>query len=350
MILSDDMAAFARQTLGLPGSVHAGLAPLGGRGSDRAFFRLTWGEGESAILIRYETRRIENAYYADLARFLHTIGVPVPRVLGHDPIQCLMVMEDLGDEDLWSAREAPWEKRGSLYRKTLAMIHRLHSLPEKNFPWGQVPLMEGFGPHLYQWERDYFRDHFVRDVCGVKLEGSFPEALEKELAGLAGRLSNGMRCLVHRDFQSQNVMIRENEPVFIDFQGMRFGNPFYDLGSLLCDPYVEFRDEDREALLAYYYGLSNQDLDWSSFSAAFWEGAAQRLMQALGAYGFLGLSKGLAAFLAHIPSGLRNLRLAAIRSPSLPLLIEVCEMCEEALRRSPLPEPERYPAATPDRG
>ncbi len=339
MNLVDDLVAFARQTLGLPDSVLPEAAPLGARGSDRTFFRLAWGGGQSAIAIRYDTKRVENAYYADLAHFLGTIGVPVPRVLGHDPVQCLMVMEDLGDKDLWSARNAPWGERGSLYRNTLAMIHRLHSFPEKKFPWGKVPLMEGFGPRLYRWERDYFRDHFVGNVCGVRLGDTFGKALEEELSGLADRLSQGTRCLIHRDLQSRNVMIRGGEPVFIDFQGMRFGSPFYDLGSLLCDPYVEFAGRERDELLDHYYGLSDRSLDRPSFAAAFWEGAAQRLMQALGAYGFLGLSRGLPAFLHHIPAGLRNLRLAASRSPSLSLLLELCGLCEQKLGPSPQRNP-----------
>ena len=91
-------------------------------------------------------------------------------------------------------------------------------------------------------------------------------------------------------------MIRDGEPFLIDFQGMRFGNFFYDLGSLLCDPYVHFSSSELDELLSYYYGLSEWDLDWGSFQDRFWEASAQRLMQALGAYGFLGLRKGLRPF------------------------------------------------------
>ena len=81
---------------------------------------------------------------------------------------------------------------------------------------------------------------------------------------MAERLSGTRRSLVHRDLQSQNVMIRNGEPFLIDFQGMRFGSLFYDLGSLLCDPYVDFSDRERQELLSFYYGLSQSDLDWVS--------------------------------------------------------------------------------------
>ncbi len=325
------MITFAKDALGLSESVSIKLSPLQGRGSDRSYFRLKWNRKDSAILVHYDPKRIENTYYADIAEFLRDIQVPTPRIIRHDPAQCLIVMEDLGAEDLWSFREAIRETRQSLYRKTLAVAHRLHAFPEKDFPSNRVRLMEAFGPDLYRWERDYFRDHFVKGLCGVLLEPSFGRELEMELSALAERLSGTKRCLVHRDLQSQNVMIRDGEPFLIDFQGMRFGSPFYDLGSLLCDPYVNLSDEERDELLFSYYGLSIQTLDWAAFRNCFWEASVQRLMQALGAYGFLGLNKGLRAFLDHVPSGLRNLQQAASHLASLPRLRELSQACRRVI-------------------
>ncbi len=329
------MIGFCREALGLSESVSIELFPLEGRGSDRTFFRLKWPQ-ESGILIHYDPKRVENTLYANIAGFLRDIDVPAPRLIRHDPAGCLIVMEDLGDKDLWSLRKNPWETRQALYQKTLTIVNRLHSFPEKDFPSARLRLMEGFGHDLYRWERDYFMDHFVRDICGIELAPSFERELEGELSALAQRLTTTMRCLVHRDLQSQNVMIRDGEPFLIDFQGMRFGSPFYDLGSLLCDPYVNFSDSERNELLSFYYGLwsaEGRNLDWALFQNFFWEASAQRLMQALGAYGFLGLKKGLKAFLEHIPAGLRNLHLAATHVASLPRLRELCLACQRAIEQ-----------------
>jgi aminoglycoside/choline kinase family phosphotransferase len=216
-----DMIGFVREALGLSESVVIELFPLEGRGSDRAFFRLRWSRNDSVILVHYDPKRVENTYYADIAAFLVGIDVLVPKLIRHDSARCLIVMEDLGDTDLWSLRENPWEVRRSLYQKTLTLAHRLHSFPESDFPSSRVMLMEGFGPDLYRWEQDYFRHHFVRDVCGIKLEPSLERELEVELSRLAERLMATKRSLVHRDLQSQNVMVRNGEPFFIDFQGMR---------------------------------------------------------------------------------------------------------------------------------
>jgi N-acetylmuramate 1-kinase len=126
-------------------------------------------------------------------------------------------------------------------------------------------------------------------------------------------------------------MIFKNEPYLIDFQGMRFGTRFYDLGSILCDPYVNFSTSERMDLLAFYYGLSDPEMDWIVFQNAFWEASAQRLMQALGAYGFLGITKGLKSYLLHVPAGIRNLRMAAENAASLPILLEVCNKIDSKL-------------------
>jgi len=327
------MISFAREALGLSESVSLKISPLEGRGSDRTFFRLKWNRKDSAILVHYDPKRVENTYYADIAVFLREIDVPAPRLIRHDPAGCLIIMEDLGDTDLWSFRKTVWETRRTLYQKTLTAVHRLHSFPKNDFPSGRVSLMEGFGPDLYRWERDYFRDHFVRDVCGIKLGPSFERELEAELSALADRLAGTMRCLVHRDLQSQNVMIRDGEPFLIDFQGMRFGSPFYDLGSLLCDPYVNLSESELNELLPFYYGLSTWDHDWATFRNTFWEASAQRLMQALGAYGFLGLQKELEAFLDHIPAGLRHLQLATLQVGTLPRLRELSVECQRVIEK-----------------
>lgn len=322
---------FARKALELAESATVEIIPLSGRGSDRAFFRLTWDTTNSAILIHYDPIRAENGYYGDIARFLKGINVPVPALIHHDAGRCLMLMEDLGGNDLWATRNESWEKRKILYEKTLAVVQRLHSFPLEEFPVATIRLTDAFGPELYKWERDYFRDNFVKGVCGVEFEPASDRELEVELSGLAQHIHEANRSLVHRDLQSQNVMVRDEEPYLIDFQGMRFGSPFYDLGSLLCDPYVLFSEEERDKLLVFYYGLSKKDLAWSDFQQLFWEASVQRLIQALGAYGFLGLQKGLTAFLGHIPSGLANLKLAAERTNALPTLMKIIQKCARVL-------------------
>jgi N-acetylmuramate 1-kinase len=330
----DELVLFARKALGFSHSVEMELMPLSGRGSDRAYFRLKWEQTRSAILVNFDPGRIENSYFVGIAEFLFDNGIPVPGIIRHDAAACCILMDDLGDTDLWTLRKSSWETRRILYQKTLLSVHRLHLYPERDFPSGQVKLMEPFSSAYYRWERDYFRANFVNALCQVELKPDFETQLENELNDLAKRLESDKCSLVHRDLQSQNVMVYHDEPFLIDFQGMRFGTRFYDLGSLLCDPYVSFSESERMELLSFYYQLSDSGLDWERFRNAFWEASAQRLMQALGAYGFLGLTRGLQSYLAHVPAGLRNLCLAAENANALPLLLELCERCNNKIRDS----------------
>ncbi|MGB9627267.1 MAG: aminoglycoside phosphotransferase family protein [Thermodesulfobacteriota bacterium] len=329
----NEMIGLTREVIGLPEAMPIEMIPLEGRGSERDFFRLKWDRNQSAILIRYHRKRLENTYYAEIALFLHQIAIPVPRLIHHHPDLCLILMEDLGDKLLYDFRKENWETRKALYQKVLSTIHRLHVFPLKDFPEGKVRMVEGFSTDLYRWERDYFRNYFVRECCGINLEPLFEKELEIELSNLANRLLGSMVTLIHRDLQSQNVMIRNGEVFLIDFQGMRVGNPFYDLGSLLCDPYVNLKEKEREDLLSFYYGLSKWSILWEDFLKYFWEASAQRLMQALGAYGFLGLKKGLKNYLEHIPRGLHLLHLATNQINTLPKLQELALRCQETKDR-----------------
>ena len=329
--LHHEILPFVRQTLGLGKSITVQMALVTGGGSSRSFQRVRYGNNGSVIFMQYDRAHEENNYYAAIAEFLREIDVPAPRISAHDPARGFIVMEDLGDLDLWSFRHESWPTRSAYYRKTLAITYRLHSFPAEDFPSEKVPLMEGFGPDLYRWERNYFCENFVQAVCGITLSLTEGEKLEDELRDLSDRLENIKPTLVHRDLQSRNIMICKGEPVFIDFQGMRFGNLFYDLGSLLYDPYVSLTEGERMELLQGYYQRWDRD-DWSDFQEKFREASAQRLMQALGAYGFLGLKRDLSEFLSHIPNAIANLLDAATRTYRLPLLRNLALRCQDTLK------------------
>ena len=119
----------------------------------------------------------------------------------------------------------------------------------------------------------------------------------------------------------------------IDFQGMRKGCFFYDLGALICDPYVTFEDEERNELLDFYYELMNPAYSRDEFVQNFWMGSVQRLLQALGAYGFLGLKKHKTDFLSHIGNGLENLLIAVDNVSGLETLSDLATECETILAR-----------------
>jgi N-acetylmuramate 1-kinase len=306
------------------------LEPIKKGGSDRQFFRVSLPHKDSFIFMHYGDEVAENAYWASINSFMASLGINVPRIIEQDIPRHFILLTDLGDVDLWSERSLPWEERREYYFQALTQIRRLHAYPLARIP-ADLKLSESYSLRLYKWEHEYFLENLVGEVCKIKPSSADAAKLNKELDALSERLQKIKPCLIHRDFQSQNIMIKNERPVLIDFQGMREGCLFYDLGSLICDPYVTFDDEERDELINFYYELMNPDYSRDIFVNNFWEASAQRLMQALGAYGFLGLKKNKPTFLKHINNGLTNLIIAVNQTPKLVRLKNLAIQCQTTL-------------------
>jgi aminoglycoside/choline kinase family phosphotransferase len=301
------------------------VEPIEKGGSGRKFWRIRAGTGadcggDSCILVRYSLDRADNAGYADVARFLIRIGVRVPEILLHDPAEGIMVMEDVGDTDLFSFRAAPWPERRRLYELTLAQAALLHT--KAHLAPDRPPLQPPFDAALYEWEQDYFIEHCLGRHFKMSASDIAAHVDRPRLREIAAQLAAEPRCLVHRDFQSQNVMIRDGQPAFIDFQGLRPGLAQYDLASLLLDPYVSLPSDERDALFAHYLTVANVE-NPARFRVLHDLCAMQRLMQALGAYGKLGHTDGRSHFLAHIPAAILLLREVVGRISGMESLAEL---------------------------
>ena len=299
-----------KTTAALAGFVPESLTPIEKGGSSRFFFRVRSGSGDSAILVRDLGEKEENRHYAALAGFLSGHGVPVPKVLGASEEEGLLWLEDLGEQDLWASRNESWDVRRPHYESVLRGISLLHRIPCGDDDVRGLHLQLAFDERLYRWEQEYFVNHCLGDIFGISESVRSMFFASGAMQRLAVGLAALPRQLVHRDFQSQNILIRNGEAAFIDFQGMRPGLAQYDLASLLCDPYVEISAEERDHLLAYYKTILGKDGTevGDEFDRVFWQCAAQRLMQALGAYGFLSIHRGKPAFRAHVSPALARLR------------------------------------------
>lgn len=281
------------------------ITPIEKGGSDRKFYRIQFSSEQSVVLVKYNPEKIENQRYVEIAEFLTAHAIRAPRIYFHDPGESLIWIEDLGECDLWSYRGESWPARRDFYRSALEEVAKLHRVSEVASAEIRPHLPAQFDTALYLWEQSYFFEN-----CLGRFFGSDAKQL-KELANLpalhriAERLASFPRVLVHRDFQSQNIILRHKQAYLIDFQGMRPGLAEYDLASLLYDPYVRLGTAERMELLEIYRATVH--LDDPGFEEKLQLCAMQRLMQALGAYGYLGLVKGNKSFLNHIPAAFRSL-------------------------------------------
>ncbi len=311
MFSQDSIINETRARFALPGD-DIRITPIEKGGSERRFYRVRTGQ-RSLILVKYNDQREENRHYVRIAEVLDALGVRSPKVYFHDENEGLIWMEDLGERDLWSDREEPWPVRRAGYQSALEEVYRLHTRGWEGLAKFPFTLQIEFNAALYRWEQRYF----FENCLGRYFDNLQDPGKAERIANLpvwdaiAEKLAAWPRVLVHRDFQSQNVLMHGGHAHLIDFQGMRPGLAHYDLASLLYDPYVCLSKSERGELIDFYLGLGRRhDLgaNRAEFDEIYRLCATQRLMQALGAYGFLGLVKGKSDFLSHIPVALASLR------------------------------------------
>jgi N-acetylmuramate 1-kinase len=305
------------------------IVPIEKGGSDRRFYRICCSPEQTLILVKYNLEREENRHYVEIAQFLAGHDVRTPRIYHHDQEEGLIWIEDLGERDLFSYRGESWLVRRAFYESALDEILKLHRLPESVCEEMRDRLPAEFNAALYAWEQSYFFENCLGryfKIDNVKLSAL---ANMPALSEIAARLGELPRLLVHRDFQSQNIMMRNGQAYLIDFQGMRPGLAQYDLASLLYDPYVDLSEAESDELLAYYCGGKITD----HFRETLRLCAMQRLMQALGAYGFLGLVKEHKHFLPHIAPAMESLCAIVSALAGLEELADcVCELGQKRIR------------------
>ena len=271
-------------------------------GSDRQFFRAA--KGDQTCVVVYD-REIEP--YIELYHHLFAMGVPVPRIHHYDIDEKYMVQEDLGDTSLFALST----KDKDFTRWYKAAIDVLIKLQIEGRP--STPVTCRYDREHIQWEQEYFRNFFLMQQCGISktelsgLERDFQNLTERVLA-LTESIND---YLMHRDFQSQNIYLKEEKVRLIDFQSARIGPLTYDLAALLRDAYVHIDAEEERNLIKYYMGVISErgiHISDSDFCSAYELTCLQRNMQALGAFANLSLNKGKLHFKQFIPRGVELLK------------------------------------------
>lgn len=300
------------KTLGLaPGNCQ--ITPLAEQGSGRRYARLSGSDpGLSWIWCAYTRDRPENAYSAACAAFMTRCGVNAPKTLLHTPETGELVFEDLGDVRLLDIDDP--DQRLKFLIQVIEQIARLHSQSPTVFKQFPLPLQEPFGARLYTWERNYFREETLEAVFNAS--SLWTPAIEEECQAGQDLLIRSPRTIVHRDLQSANIMVKDGQAWFIDFQGMRLGVGVYDVASLIFDPYLGLSATHRGELWRHYLTCLHVAGAPAVTKEVLTAAAAQRLMQALGAYGKLWLKDGREWFKDHIDTGLMMLKQATAGQPA----------------------------------
>lgn len=273
------------------------------------------GAGPSVILVNHGAPPAEGRCEADsffaIGRHLFHMGIPVPRILAYDRPTGSLVVEDLGDLNLQTIVRGSANARLAVdhYRAAIDQLVAMGIDGAKGFDPAMTYQTACYDVEfVLEMESKYFVEAFLNRYLGLEIDF---QALRSEFEILAERgVEHPYKGLLHRDFQSRNILIRHNKCYFIDFQGARIGPLPYDLASLLIDPYVELPSSLRDELLGYYLNRFSEHapVNVDEFLNAYRYCALNRNLQVLGAFGFLSKVKGKKDFEAYIPPAVASLK------------------------------------------
>ncbi len=310
IILTDILKGLFEQHFGSAvDTAHPLRAMLGASG--RKIVRLS-NQQHRAIGILYGVRE-ENVAFLEFSRHFRRHGLPVPEIYTEDLEHGAYLEEDLGDTTLFEFLSA--NRSGDniaqpvveAYRKVVALLPRFQVEAGRDLNYAVCYPRASFDRQSIAWDLNYFKYYFLR-LADISFN---EQALEDDFSRLTALLLSADRgYFLYRDFQSRNVMLRDDKPFFLDYQGGRKGALQYDIASLLFDAKADLPPPLRQQLLDCYLERLGEhiELDRDAFTQHYYAYVYVRIMQALGAYGFRGFYQRKTFFLQSVPYALKNLR------------------------------------------
>lgn len=293
------------------GYLPEGIIELPPSGSYRRYFRLFYKTG-SVIGVFNEDKK-ENQAFVSFSKSFVKEGLHVPLILAEDLDNNTYLISDLGDITLLNFIELN-DEDGALNNESVLMYKKvLENLPlfqikgSKVIDFSTCYPRAAFDKQSMMWDLNYFKYYFLK-LAKISFD---EQKLEDDFLTFSDFLLDAdCNYFLYRDFQSRNVMIYENEPYFIDYQGGRKGALQYDVASILFEAKTSLNEEIRNELLEHYLLCLSRHIqfDRDEFLKYYYGYVYIRIMQAMGAYGFRGLYEKKTLFLQSIPKAIEHLK------------------------------------------
>ncbi len=277
-------------------------------GSYREYYRIQ-SAAKSAIGV-YNADKKENLAFISFTKSFLLAGLPVPEIYAEQLENDVYLLQDLGDVTLYSFIQENKSINDAVlgeYKKILGLLPALQVDGAKLIDYAVCYPRDSFDRQSMMWDMNYFKYCFLKPAKVVFDE----QLLENDFIALADfLLSADCDYFLYRDFQSSNIMLFNDKPYFIDYQGGRKGSLHYDVASLLFDAKALLPNSARVGLLNYYIEslqtkLTVNEMDFKNMYYGY---VLIRIMQAMGAYGFRGLTERKELFLQSIPPAIDDFR------------------------------------------
>jgi len=308
------------------GDTPSQIVPLRSDGSDRKIYRIFSQQNTSnakslttsipkTLIGIIGNNREENEAFIHFSRHFKKHNLRVPEIYSQNLDKGVYIEEDLGDDTLFNWMMDIRRDRGfiddikTMYETVVKDLPNFQIKAGLSIDYSFAYQHTEFARESMSWDLHYFKHRFLNYFYKSKIDHT---KLEIDFNILINYLMEESRdYFLYRDFQSRNVMIKNNTPYYIDYQSGRKGALQYDLASLLYDAKADLPQAFRESLLEIYITETNKylNLDIDKFKEYFYAFSIIRIMQALGAYGYLSAVKGKTHFFKSVPFAIRNLEI-----------------------------------------
>ncbi len=301
--------------------------------SARRYYRIY--VDKKSYLVAYNSDIRENSAFFYFTKLFYFNKLNVPQLFHTSEDKTIYIIEDLGNETLYSSVvKSNFEPEFILrnYKIALNKLVQFQMLDTDKIDFEKCYPRESFDYQSILWDLNYFKYYFLK-LVNVPFDEQLLENDFNALIKIITEIKNDY--FMFRDFQSRNIMIKDNELNFIDYQGGRRGPLQYDVASLLFDAKANLTNGTKSYLLEYYLSIAGayETIDNEKFKSDYYYVALIRLLQAFGAYGYRGYFERKEHFLKSIPYALNNLDFIISKLPkenSITYLIEVIRKMKDS--------------------
>ena len=308
--MEEIVAAISRLFMEYSGMHEDRIEKLPQSGSDRIYFRIY--SGDKTLIATHNLNIKENDTFLKFTDHFLNAGLPMPEIFSVNDSKTIYLQEDLGTTSLLDKLEQHGhnEYTYGLFKRSLQELSKVQIAGDRGLKYEEWCLTaKEFGRQAIMSDLLYFKYYFL-DTLKMPYD---KQAMLIDFELLSIYLTNvEHKYFMFRDFQSRNVIVNNEDPHFIDYQGGMKGALQYDVASLLWQAKANLSDDWKNSLLEDYMNEAEyhlgEPIDRPQFISQFNGYVLIRLLQVLGAYGFRGLFERKAHFLSSIPLALRNLK------------------------------------------
>jgi aminoglycoside/choline kinase family phosphotransferase len=293
---------------------------LTGDASTRRYYRIFTDKDSYVVCLDnpYDDDILKHPFLS-VQHFLASNDIRVPKILDHNLSRGYSLQEDLGNETLLHRLGLITSSSDeySIYKTIIDQLLELHRIPDR--------LIDN--ANLFQHKFDYqkfmdetrFTFKYFMNFFNKNMDEELITELENLFHPIMKRLSDQKMVITHRDFHSRNIMVKNNEYFFIDFQDARWGIPQYDLVSLLEDCYYDLSSENRDKLKKYYYENLNPSIhgqeNYNNFLELYDDMLIQRVFKAVGSFCYIYNWRKDERYLKYIGFAMEKIRCVMMNNP-----------------------------------